>query len=33
VGIVLLNNKKAPAVSRRGKGCNGYFSNSVQILA
>jgi hypothetical protein len=24
--------QKAPAVSRRGKGCNGYFNNSVQIF-
>ena len=31
-GMIFLNNKKAPAVSRRGKGCNRYFNNSVQIL-
>ena len=32
-GMMLLNNKKAPAVSRRGKIFNRYFNNSVQILA
>ncbi len=32
VGMIFLNNKKAPAVSRRGKVCIGYFNSSVQIF-
>ena len=30
--MVFLGNKKAPAVSRRGKLYNCYFNNSVQIF-